>query len=544
MAVYKLVSHDLFREVPRRQLPNHNLHIEDPEWYDGIGVDQIEQLGIWDMDSNEHRVEAFSNLLSEHPSRALDMMFSAAAEGNAHVMRFLLGKGVKGTAVEADGDDMSLVPLHAAAYQGHMGCVKILIEEVGVDVNTVDGTGGTPLMRACWGKQTRIVRYLLEKGADIMVRQSEAGPNAFEFASGSGCAECAEMIATHARQLGLRAPELATALALEAAVSSSEIAMLELFFKMGEYPHKYDESGDYNVTISFSDQTMKDAFENGFRRLLQRSRPKSFRKFFAYIDSRGKDGEYNWTSLKEDTLDSLEKAMFKFEGHDDDKDNDALGLVLDIVLSPDSRFARYELLEQKDLILSNCWFWAAQHNNLGTIKLLESSYPNLDINHLTTPVEPKGCAHHTLTSGSGDKQIIKYVPILTAQPYVLDIHHGTNKEINEPTPLWNAVRKGDTERVRLLLESGGPVDRIDNLANPPADEAEKSKVVVTAALAFRTPVKVESQAQWAKEGNVQLEGLADIGGYFDKEGNNVKYVVLVLETMDFEWWDKIQLDES
>lgn len=143
--------------------PYNSLFLSDPEWYDAQGQDQITQRRIWGVRSESAQIDQFRQLIHERPERALDMMFAAAAKGKPHVVRFLLEQGVKASAKGTDGDDMTLVPLHAAAYQGRFECVEILLEEGKLDVNTKDDMGGTALMRACWGKRPRLWSIYLRR---------------------------------------------------------------------------------------------------------------------------------------------------------------------------------------------------------------------------------------------------------------------------------------------------------------------------------------------------------------------------------------------
>ncbi|KAI6081385.1 ankyrin repeat-containing domain protein [Hypoxylon rubiginosum] len=203
-----------------RTFPPNETYLSDPEWYDGLGQDPIVRRRIWAIPTEAGQIEQFRKLLTERPDRALDLMFAAAVKGKPYVLRFLLGKGVRATASEEAGDDLTLVPLHAAAAQGHLECVQILVEEAGLDVSTKDDLGGTPLMRACWCEHPDIARYLLERGADITARQSHfpggdkgAQPSAFEWGCASGNVACCDLLLRHAKERDIEAAELCTPLA-------------------------------------------------------------------------------------------------------------------------------------------------------------------------------------------------------------------------------------------------------------------------------------------------------------------------------------------
>lgn len=63
-----------------------------------------------------------------------------------------------------------LAPVHLAAQNGQLECLKVMIEKYKIDVNFQSASGWTPLHLAI-NKSTkkrglRCVKYLLEKGAD------------------------------------------------------------------------------------------------------------------------------------------------------------------------------------------------------------------------------------------------------------------------------------------------------------------------------------------------------------------------------------------
>ena len=69
-------------------------------------------------------------------------------------------------------DDNSLTPLHSASYNGHTEVVNLLIEK-GADINVKDTSrGATPLHYASENGHTEVVNLLIEKGADIHVKDN------------------------------------------------------------------------------------------------------------------------------------------------------------------------------------------------------------------------------------------------------------------------------------------------------------------------------------------------------------------------------------
>jgi ankyrin repeat protein len=92
-----------------------------------------------------------------------------------------------------------IYPVHAAAGAGYgqyfmahahrhvpdnwLNAVKYLVEECGADVNARDGNGYTPLHHAASRGDNELIRYLIDKGADVMA-VSRAGQTTADMANG------------------------------------------------------------------------------------------------------------------------------------------------------------------------------------------------------------------------------------------------------------------------------------------------------------------------------------------------------------------------
>lgn len=145
------------------QFPWNSSFIEDPRWFDSVGRDFLVQKRIFTMSSKEDQVTETLRVVESFPDRGLYVMFKAAVRDKPHIIRALLDHGVKAHPILDEGDDDSLVPLHAAAFRGHLECVKILIEKGHVDPDICDVTS-TPLQRAALAGHADIVKYLLDTG--------------------------------------------------------------------------------------------------------------------------------------------------------------------------------------------------------------------------------------------------------------------------------------------------------------------------------------------------------------------------------------------
>lgn len=93
----------------------------------------------------------------------------AARDGNVEVIQLLL-KQESGNIDMVDNDGVT--PLCIAAYDGHVGVVKLLLES-GANVNLMCNDGN-PLFVACQNGHSEVVKLLLEKCADVELECCES----------------------------------------------------------------------------------------------------------------------------------------------------------------------------------------------------------------------------------------------------------------------------------------------------------------------------------------------------------------------------------
>ncbi|KAK5949035.1 E3 ubiquitin-protein ligase mib1 [Knufia fluminis] len=467
------------------QIPPHNLFLSDPTWYDGLGQSPIVQRRIWSL-PEETQIQEFATLLAEHPARGLDMLFDAALKGKPHVVRFLLGQGVKPTAKEAGNPDESLAPLHAAAYQGRIECVRILVEEAGVDVNVVGEFGGTPLMRACWGGHPEIVQYLLDAGADMTLRQTVAdhskgtshdaetaiddqdrdqGTNAFEFAAGSGSVECVKKLIHHAEAKGINITELANRKSLAATAQSGNLKMLELILKLKNYPQQ-DPNGTWTSSITLLTTRQKAALEYALQITLTRNE-KAVPPLLSYIEARDPaSSKPIFPSLSQETFDKLVVFTYGMACNEVAFDLELLTRILNLFFTWTFTFTSSSI-QDRNILINDAFVVAARHNNIEMLRFLTSlpsTHPEwnitIDPNHISQDTNPLWTS--ALYSAAGDGQVDAVKFLFDTYGTSLNVHLGNGKFANGPTALFRAVWDGQLEAVRLLLErGGGPVTDID-----------------------------------------------------------------------------------
>ncbi|XP_071507959.1 histone-lysine N-methyltransferase EHMT2-like [Diadema antillarum] len=187
------------------------------------------------MSSTQGEVDKVLQMLSEgfdpnyrFPAHNLETpLHGAAAKGHLDIICLLLQSGANIEAVDAN----LATPLHAAAENSHLACVQYLVK-CGANINHKDDEGSTPLHIATksgnmdmlgylltlgkidlnlqdnggwtpviWGadyKNAVSVRFLLEHGADALVRDKEQNIG-LHWAAYSGCQDVMEVFLNHSK---------------------------------------------------------------------------------------------------------------------------------------------------------------------------------------------------------------------------------------------------------------------------------------------------------------------------------------------------------
>ena len=127
-------------------------------------------------------------------------------------------------------DDNGWNALHNAAYSGRFDCIGILINS-GIDVNSkVDYDDDTALSFAAAFGYTEIVELLLNRGADINIRNS-ANRTALTYAVRNKHIECVTLLLNIGADINIRDNYDQTA--LHAAARNGHIECVALLFKYG-----------------------------------------------------------------------------------------------------------------------------------------------------------------------------------------------------------------------------------------------------------------------------------------------------------------------
>jgi ankyrin repeat protein len=152
--------------------------------------------------------ETAAYLLSLTPK--LDV-FLACAAGRTDIVMAEIDRDP--ALLEARSSD-GWTPLHLAAFFGHDDLVKALLDRgASIEARSTNAMKNTPLHAASGGRHLSTIRLLLEDGANANATQ-EGGWTALHAAAQNGDRETLELLLTHGADLGARAANNQTALDL------------------------------------------------------------------------------------------------------------------------------------------------------------------------------------------------------------------------------------------------------------------------------------------------------------------------------------------
>ncbi|KAF2231774.1 ankyrin [Viridothelium virens] len=495
--------------------PPHARYMSDPLYYDTLGRDPFDQVKFWKLSDPAVRAEELEKILKEHLDHGKEytdehtedehrrqMMFTAAAKGAEDVLRALIKTGTKAHPEAKANEDQSCVPIFAAANHGHLGSVKLLIEEAGVSVEAKNEMGETPLLTAALAGEIEIVRYLLGEGADPRVRinpESEitqeytpgqwAAANALELAASQGHMDIVKLLLEHpfygsTRKRKNRDGEedgiWVTPLALQGAAASRNFDMLKLLLERGAYPVEDDDGVTKGERLNNEREAIKGALPEAAR-LGDLETLKTLLSYFYPTDQQGNLKPFDLPeNLHQDFVDGVfNTAMFdqpeKFE------------FLYSFDLKEPPKRSLNKLPEGMKLNLPRLLEIAAEHSALGMAKLLINKY-NVDPNDMRRPP-----ATTPLYTAASNKQtdMARYL----LENHKIDLHKGHGRFITGPTPLWVAISIHAGDAAILLLQHGGPIEHIDDDL---LDIDKPTKAVLVETATTRAPVRLIAEAN-AKE---------------------------------------------
>ena len=108
----------------------------------------------------KQQVEPFSRNKFGHTA-----LHQACAGGNIDIIRYLAKKMSKYLPLEDvvhDKDHKGEIPMHAAAFFGHLNAIKFMIDELNCDPNTTDNKNGTCVHYTALHGHLHVVKYFIE----------------------------------------------------------------------------------------------------------------------------------------------------------------------------------------------------------------------------------------------------------------------------------------------------------------------------------------------------------------------------------------------
>ncbi|TVU00350.1 hypothetical protein EJB05_54245 [Eragrostis curvula] len=112
-----------------------------------------------------------------------DAALRAAVDGDLRLLKELASK-VDLRAVK-DGNGKNV--LHFAAGKGHLECCKFLVQEHGIDVNSLSAEGETPTLLAVFSGSVPVLKYILDCGGDPAMATSRGSTPLHEAAELGHC---------------------------------------------------------------------------------------------------------------------------------------------------------------------------------------------------------------------------------------------------------------------------------------------------------------------------------------------------------------------
>jgi ankyrin repeat protein len=540
----------------------HARWLDDYEYYDQLGRDPLQQRKIWSLTDDTERVEQLRKILDEYPKQKhrRQILFTATGRGDEAIVRCLVETGLRvhpnmekareeerkeaeniedekdDDAGIPDTDDVTVVPLHVAANKGMLGCLKIFIES-GVDVDVRDDIGRTPLIAACnHAGHREVIEYLIGQGADPTVRTNTdnlaekyldmyTGASALEFLAKHGDVETLRLLLDHPLYGSITEKEdrdsekpgvYVTPLAVMAAAGGGSVEALRLLLERGAYPL---EGRDGKTKGELLNKEQRQAIIDATPRAIEYGDLQSLKLLLSYqypVDEHGEllpfqvpeEWRKTWTWGTYNAMATNNQDKFDYLYSFGLKEHDSMSLD--------------PLPEGQTLNIQHLLDEAAQHGSVESVKLLVDKY-GADPDTRRYP----SCIKPLYIAAANDKtEVVRYL----LDNHAIDIHAGNGRFAAGPTALWGAITLKSFDSIALLLQHGGPLNRID-------DEIRDIDGPITAILRAlpESRVCLETEANvekwiWSSRNDFQI--------------SNPYYVRVELTADDKTWIDKLQIRKS
>lgn len=482
----------------------HYLWLEDYEYYDQLGRDPMQERKIWLIQDEEERMSKFLDLVKEYPKQRhrRQMLVTAVRRGNERFVQHLVRTGlvIHPDIAEAktqqeeydqaqladdfeppedlpDIADPTVTPLHSAAHNGQLGCLKIMMEEGQVDVDARDEFNRTPLHAAAANGQTNVVRYLLGKDANPTKRTDSegglvrkhlglyAGANAFEMATGEGNVEILRMILDHvsgeSHQDSGESGVSITPLAIKLVAYGRNVDALRFLLEGGGYPM---EPKGAKTKAELLNETQQKAIDEAIPLALYSSDYATLHLLLSYRYPLSPTGAI----LPFDVPPNLHRP-FVYGAYDAVMHNDLpkFTFIHGFNIAQHSTMSPSPLPPGQHLNIQHLFEDAAETSSISCMKYLIAQHgAQPDAHRIPSGVKPL-----YLASALNQHEAVKFL----LEECKVDIHAASGRFATGPTALRIAVWLQALDCVKILLEHGGPVDYIgDKILHLTPDQTTKA----------------------------------------------------------------------
>jgi ankyrin repeat protein len=525
----------------------HALWLEDYEYYDQLGRDPLQQRKIWGISDASMRVEQLKEVLEEFPKQMhrRKILMKAITRGDEDIVRYLVATGLKAHPdlekakeqeekesedVEMkdgasdnfslpDKEDATIAPMHVAAVEGHIGILKIFIEN-GVPVDILDEFGRTPFLAAAMSNRPEAMKFLLEQGADATARAS-GSELAKEYMNKLAAADALEAIACRGdvemlnRLLEIPGVKVTPLAIWSAEVGNNNYAALRLLLEReGVVPLGEDKFVEVDGNKELR-QVLIEKIPAG----IQENDLKSLKLLLALGYPGIRFGNISSDQIPEE----LHKA-FTYGAYTaiDNDQADKFEFIYNLGIKEHDIMSLDNVPEDQHLNLQHLLDDAAQKGSINCVRLLIEKY-GAGPNQFRTPpnITPLYFA-----AGNDKPHVVRYL----LEKHNVDIQVGCGMHAEGPTALWVAITHRSLESIALLLQHGGPLDEIDKQIleiNGPLDAVLLASH--TGSVRFESESKAKAHIDKART------------NYHDQHGS---YVRVALDVGDKDWIGKLQMREE
>lgn len=384
----------------------------------------------------EGKIEAVGKFLTDNPHDGSQLLFKAAVHGDEAVLHYLIEAGHE---IHPE-EDSSLMPLHAACYNGRLGAAQRLVHAK-IDVDHLDEFGGTPLMRAAAGGQVELVEWLLENGADAKIRESRSGGStALEL--GMNSSGVAQLLMDNGAEW--------SPTAFASAVHHGDTDVIRMLSETGGFAH-FDSTPTVFSSLKDLEDRQREAVLLAIRHCAsaQAAQSEIVHWLLRHVAVSHDGGVYELDSDDEQVLEAVHAGIRGAVRNDDVE----TARLLMRAVSPNSVSVERSDEAKIHLEALGEWLLDAVHSDakLVTRMLLEEHH--IDPNVV---VGPESETPLTVAARAGHVEMIK----LLVSTFGASIHQASGTYRNGPTPLWHAVRSLEEAATRTLLDLGGPIENM------------------------------------------------------------------------------------